>query len=511
MYLQSDEVFEDFISYPPDLRGLEAAIAARRQIPVDRPLLYEVLSKQYREIGASTERLKPLLTPDTYTVTAAHQPVLAGGPLYTVYKIAAAIHLSTTLTKQTGQTVLPVFVIGTEDHDFEEISRVHLFGKTIQWEAPKPSGPVGRMPIDRLIPILQNELYPLFGKSSHAPELRTLFDRAFRPGRSYGRSYQAFILGLFEGTGLLVLDMDDARLKHRFQPILHKELTGRPTKKLVLQQQEALYKKFGYAPQIFVRDVNLFYQTDHSRLRIDMDGGSWTVTNTDIKWDRTKLQYLLERHPERFSPNVALRPVFQEQILPNLAFIGGPSEVAYWMEIKEVFSHFGVHFPVLLRRPSALWIPPQIQGLLQRYHIFEPPQLFSSLRNWETIVLQQLQPHLLEHSEVFKHLDKSFEYLHRYAQSEDLHLNNFLEAAQTRLNQQMEGILKKIGKQIKQKHEVELNRLSKGHALLFPNGKLQERYDNFIPAYLEHGTSYLRALIDNLDPLQPKFTLLLPD
>ncbi len=502
-YSTHPERFETLVSYSPDLKGLGQALEHRTQYPIDRNLLYQTLIKQYNDIGQETQGLDILLSQDCFTVTSAHQPVLLGGPLYTIYKIAASIHLSRRLSKESDKIIRPLFVMGTEDHDFEEINHVHLFNEVIQWNTSQPIGPVGRLHTEELRSLLSEVIHPILGSSSYAETLKELIGNSFIPGRAYGRSYQAFLLKIFADTELIVLDMDDPAFKHHFKSILQEEILHAPTKELTLRRQKVLQEKWGGKAQIFPRPINLFYQENGLRKRIEKSEEGWQVLDTSIVFNQTRLLETLEQHPDRFSPNVVLRPIYQEYILPNIAFIGGPSEVAYWMEIRDVFKHFDVHYPVLLRRPSAIWINTREAEVLDRYGLASQEHLLQGIKRWEASFIAQSNTRPIPYDSAEKHLQKVYAALLKYASEEELHLEAYIEAAEKKGLQLLQQVNAKLNKAIKQKHGISIRKLHKVHSQLFPGGKLQERVNNFIPNYLRLGPSFFNILIDQLDPLSP--------
>ncbi len=510
-YLVNPERFRAFLPYMPDIGGLQRAMQHRANMDTDRDLLISVLEEQYAEINMVLGEKALLRAPDSFTVTTAHQPVLLGGPLYTVFKIASTIHLSRSLQKKTGKKIVPVFVMGTEDHDFEEINHFRLFGKHFEWKTKQPIGPVGRLTMDELLNVLSHELFPLFGEEPYAEALHAIIRSSFIPGRSYGRSYQAFILKLFQGSGLVVLDMDSPVFKRVFGPVIREELLHRPVKTLITDRQEAFKEHFQFDTQIYAREINLFYQQNGLRKRIEKHGQKWKVVRSSLEFDEKQILEELNLHPESFSPNVALRPLYQELMLPNIAYVGGPSELAYWMELGKVFEHFHVPFPVLLRRPSAMWIPPSNTKTLRRFGLLERSRLFLDLNSWEKIALDRLQKDPIPQKEIYRYIRASFELLQKSNADESLHLEKFLAASQSRIEGQMEGVINKLRKQLKQKHSSQINKIQKTHQHLYPKNGLQERYENFIPAYLRYGQAYLEALMEYLDPLSSDFTVFLPD
>ena len=356
-YTTGDPALRPFYKYPVELEAFAEVFKDKQKDPIDRQLLVEVLSDQYDafpEEAISRDQIKSLGDKNTFTVVTAHQPSLFTGPLYYIYKICSAIHLSRTLNKQyPDYHVVPVFVSGGEDHDFEEVNHLHLFGKTIEWESGE-TGPVGRMKTDSLGPAL-DQLAEILGQSDEAQEISKMIREVYTKHSTYGMASLEFVHRLFSKEGLIVLSMDNPRLKRAFLPHIRKEIKERPSLPHVEKATAAL-EAAGFSGQAFPREINFFYLTEQERNRITFEDGTYSVLNLDKNLSEEMLDEEMKTHPERFSPNVVMRPIYQEAILPNLAYIGGGGEIAYWLERKEQFGTFGINFPMLIRRNSVVWV-----------------------------------------------------------------------------------------------------------------------------------------------------------
>jgi len=354
-YTLADPRLKPFYKYPVTLEAFREVIAEKQKHPIDRALLVQVLKDQYAAFDASEASLaniEKLGTSNTYTVISAHQPSLFTGPLYYIYKIGSALKLANRLKQAyPEQHFVPVFISGGEDHDFEEVNHLHLFGKTLTWENEE-SGPVGRMSTESLKPVME-ELKELMGNSDFASQIVAKLEKSYLKFPTYGQASLAFVNELFKETGLVVLNMDDARLKRAFIPIMKKEITEQASQGFIQEAQAAL-EDLGFSAQAFPREINLFYMGPQFRERLEWQEDHYQVLNQDIRFSKAELLEELEQHPERFSPNVIMRPLYQESILPNLAYIGGGGELAYWLERLKQFEYFQVPFPVLIRRNSAL-------------------------------------------------------------------------------------------------------------------------------------------------------------
>ncbi len=315
-----------------------------------RETLVEVLREQYVGIEnaeKSLENIEKLLLHNAYTLTTGHQLCFMGGPMFTHYKVMTAINLAEELNqKHSDFSFIPVFWIHTEDHDFAEIN--HFFADFITKKKYDGEfiGAVGRHIISEKI----NDILP--------KNLRENLKKCFVIGKSWAQAYRLFMHELFGKYGIVMLDADDKRLKAFFSPILKAELQEKVTQKCILQTNAELLAA-GYNPQVQPQPINLFYVDEKGRNRIEVIENEASekvyhlVNRPEITFSATEILDLAQNSPQLFSPNVCLRPLYQETILPNLAYIGGWAEVAYWLQFKGVFAHFKLNFPLVMPRFSA--------------------------------------------------------------------------------------------------------------------------------------------------------------
>src|SRR5919199_2606988 len=344
-YLDQTDSLTPFYSRFPTLAAFKEQLKDKNFDQSKRRILVESLERQYEGITNKPD-FSVLLQPNTFTVTTGHQLNIFTGPLYIVYKLITTIKLARQLQEAyPDYTFVPVYWMATEDHDFAEINHFSLFGKNYAWQTEQ-RGAVGRMN--------PQELQSLFGQ---IPEKLTLFEEAYLKQQTLADAVRYYINELFGAEGLVCLDADDAALKRVFAPIMRDELVHQHSGQLV-QEQTELLANTGYKTVIAPRDINLFYLDEQLRERIErIEDGTYKIVHTKIRFSESELLAILDEHPERFSPNVVLRPLYQETILPNLAYIGGPSEVPYWLQLKKVFDHFQTPFPILMPRNFAMYVP----------------------------------------------------------------------------------------------------------------------------------------------------------
>lgn len=503
-YATAPVTFKEFISHLPNIEGFADAIKERQQVATDRGLLVSTLRAQYETIGLSNAHIEELLESNHLTVTTAHQPSLLTGPLYYIYKICSTIHLSRLLSRAYPDVVVhPIFIIGGEDHDFEEINHVHFFGKTFTWESAE-KGAVGRMGTGSLKQVMDSVIEVL-GSSPFSTELSELIRTCFDGALTYGQSMHAFVARLFKGTELIVLQMDEPKLKARFMPIVRDELLKQSSGKFITKSQAEI-ETLGYKPQAYLREINLFYLENQMRNRIVLEDGLYKVLDTDLVFTESEILRETEENPQRFSPNVNMRPLFQELILPNLAYIGGGGELAYWLERKLQFEFFEIPFPILIRRNSVLYISKGMAKQRLKLDI-SLEKLFGNpdqeISEWVRLHAEHELDITPEMSEVELALDK----IVAKAKAIDPSFAHKVEAFKVKSIKEVDHIGKRLVREEKARFEGTVAKIKKFYEKLFPGGRLQERYDNFVPNYLSHGPEFFELLIEELNPLETGFVV----
>lgn len=502
-YLTHDPALAPFVSYPADFKLFQEVINQRKNFPVDRTLLVRALQKQYQALGISlpvSENI--LLNENTYTVTTAHQPTLLTGPLYHIYKIASTIHLAGDLSQSMpGHTVVPVFVIGGEDHDWEEVNHFNLFGRRYQWERTA-SGPCGRLSLEGLDNVI-GTVTELFSNTPFGGGIKEMLQTCLEKATSYGQFHHMLIHTLFGHLGLVVINMDDPELKRAFVPLMEKEIREQFSIKYVPQTQSTL-ETAGFKAQAFCRPLNLFYMTDGMRERLDVVEGGIKRLESNITYTAEEAIEELTSHPERFSPNVIMRPLYQETILPNLAYIGGGGEIAYWLERKSQFAAAGVHFPMLIRRNSLMLIDAGTSGQMQKADITWE----DLLSDYDFIVKSYLKRHSqaeLSFEEEQQMIKSAYEALSAKAEKIDPTLASAILAEETKQSKQFEQLGSRLMRAEKQLQDTNLKRIQKLKEKLFPENGLQERNENFLSFYAQYGPKWIEDMITICDPFDENF------
>ncbi|MBK9257058.1 MAG: bacillithiol biosynthesis cysteine-adding enzyme BshC [Saprospiraceae bacterium] len=505
-YQENPEKLSDFISYIPDYEGIAQAIENRNKFKIDRELLVKTLSENYANIGTKSlqeENIQALTKENSYTIVTAHQPALLTGPAYYFYKIFSTIRLTQNLNQlHPDKKFVPVFISGAEDHDFDEVNHLTLFGKKVEWNTDQ-TGPVGRFSVTGLDTVIE-EISGMLG-GSFAEELSKIFRNSISNAVTYNDFVFRILNALFGDYGLLVVNMDNKELKRHSIPIMEKEIVDRPSEKLVLKTQSDLLK-LNFKPQAYPRDINLFYMQDQSRERIYFEGERYYINNTNLSFSEAEIIAELHRSPEKFSPNVVMRPLYQEYILPNIAYIGGGGEIAYWLERKEQFKHFNIFFPVLIRRNSLLLVTSSQLKTIQKLG-FTASEIFKEEHELINQYIENASAtdfHLAGETEEIRVV---FDKIASKAKIIDPTLEHYVLGEGVKLLKAVEHIEGRFKKSLKQKEDVSLNQIKNIKSKLFPSNGLQERDESFLPILAMGGRDLMDKIIYACDPMNKSFLI----
>ena len=509
-YLEEAAELRPFYKDAPTLDGIKKAIEARKTFATNRKLLVTELQKQYAGIALTEKQqtyISALENDNCFTITTAHQPNIFTGHLYFIYKILHAIKLAETLQQQLPDDVfVPVYYMGSEDADLEELGEVYINGDTYHW-ATNQTGAVGRMKVDDA---LINIITAIAGQVSVEPsggEIIELIRHCYTKGSSIEHATFRLVNELFAGYGLIILMPDNALLKQSMHAIFKDDMLNNSSAHIVAQASEKLAAH--YKVQAYPRNINLFYLKDDLRERIEKENAQYSIVNTRLSFSKEEMMAELSAHPERFSPNVILRGLYQETILPNIAFIGGGGELAYWLQLKELFEHYKIPYPVQVLRNSFLLVEEKLRAKAAGLG-FSIEDFFRD----ETTLMNKL---VLQKSSLRLDLDNEKKQLAKYyaelkivAAAVDTTLAGHVENLCVKALKKINALEKKMLRSEKIKFEAEQRQLHKIKKLLFPGNSLQERIENFIPYYAKWNKGFIKILYENSLGLEQQFTIISP-
>ncbi len=495
-YISQSGKLDKFYRVAPEKSQFKELITSRDFSSDKRILLTETLHRQYSAITLNplvSQNIDSLKNEKTFTITTGHQLNIFTGPLYFIYKIVTVINLCKSLKKAYPDFhFVPVYWMASEDHDFEEISHFHFEGKKVQWNTDQ-RGAVGRFNPKELQTI-----------ASTLPHGAAFFEEAYGK-KTLAESARAYVNHLFEDEGLVVVDADDSELKKQLIPVMEDDLFDHHAEKLVLEASNQL-EEHGVKPPVHPRNINFFYLNEDLRERIEKTPEGFAVVDSDIQFSEQEVRQLIHKHPEQFSPNVILRPLYQEMILPNLAYVGGPSELVYWLQLKGVFDHFKVPFPALMPRNFALVCSRKVQekwkkvGLTNRDFFLDSEEAFSK---W----VQDQSTASLSYQDELANLSALEAEIKRKTAIVDPTLSQHIEALHASFKSRLAKAEKKLLRAEKRKHLEKQNHIENVKEELFPGGTLQERKINFLNFFLED-PEFIEKLKETFDPFHFEMYLL---
>lgn len=498
-YIDSKQQVSGLIKYPFKFSAFENVIADKANDKTDRTLLVEVLQSQYANIATNdfvAGNIQSLLADNTFTVVAAHQPCLFMGPLYNIYKIAGAINVCKQLKQAYPEyNFVPVFWLGSEDHDVEELNHTYVNGRKIEWQNPG-TGASGRWKTESM----QGAVEELKAAGANT-EVVALLEEGLKKYETFGRFTQYFVNEIFKEHGLVVLDQDDARLKTKLTEVIKDEVLNSCAAQVL--EENIGFLEANYKAQAKPREINFFYLGEGYRERLiyKEDDKRFYVNNTELSFSREEIGKEIETCPEKFSPNVIFRPLYQEILLPNLAFVGGAGELSYWLELKPLFDYYKVNYPMQVMRSSAAIVNAAVQKKLDKLNL-QPLAFFEEI---EQLVKQYVIQNMGKEaslSDEKRKLELLFDSAIAKAEAADATLKQNAAAEKQKAIALLENLEGKMLKAEKRKQETAINQLRSVHEALFPENSLQERRENFIPYY---SPAFIDEIVEQVNPFDKAF------
>ena len=475
-----------------------------------RSTLVTELKDQYRgfEISEKTKvNLDSLHSSTTFTITTGHQLNLFTGPVYFIYKIVSVINLCKELKKTYPEhDFVPVYWMATEDHDFEEIQSFRFQNSKITWNSTQ-TGAVGRFIIDDSFDSTRKAFYTQIPSGERGDFLRELFNAAYQKGRTLAEATRQLVHSLFDEHGLVIIDGDAHLLKKAFIPFVLQELKEQKSYNAV---QKTIQEFPPYKVQVNPRETNLFYLAEGIRERIVVEKNTVSILNTALQYSLAEFESIIQNNPQCISPNVLLRPLYQEIILPNLAYIGGGGEIAYWLELKTMFSQFKVTFPLLMLRNSVVNVT-QKQEQKRKKLAVSYGELFTTQEQLKISSTQRLSSLNFDFESQKQFLKDQFESLYQLASQTDKSFVGAVKAQEQKQIKGLENLQKRLIRAEKRVHSEQLERIIALQNELFPNQGLQERSANFSTFYMEFGPEWTERLLQELNPLKSCFSVFIFD
>lgn len=479
-YLAGKPDVLSFAQHVPQLDSFSTLISSK-QVPYEtREVLVDMLRKQYKSCDIAVPNgVDRLLGDNVFTVTTGHQLCIYTGPLYVIYKIASVVSLASQLNSHYPDCkIFPVFWMASEDHDFEEVNHFYTSAGKHVWHR-QSGGAVGSMSLSGLSELMHN--------MNLSDGLKHIFKECYKSGNNLAQATKALIHKLFAGTDLIVVDGNDKTLKQQFISQMKLEVEGEFSRHIETSSNKL--KSLSYKPQIKSRDTNLFYLQKDSRLRIERNGQNYELTDGSLSWSKEELLKELEDNPEQFSPNVILRPLYQEKILPNLAYIGGPGEVSYWLQLKSAFKHAEVDYPILLLRDSFILLTNGMRKKLTDLCFLVPDLLLTKDELIRKFITNSSSEFVMKQEELSQ-------------------ISNTIEpevqeqVKQAKRKKELQKELKKLLRTIKKEKAVQVEAIEQLHQTIYPGGKPQERHFNFLEFENREPNKLIEQIIRHSNPLE---------
>lgn len=458
-----------------------------------RTILCNVISEQMQHLELSAkqkENLNLLAQNNVFTITTGHQLNLFSGSCFFIYKILQTIKTTAVLNQNSkDKKFVPIFWLATEDHDFEEINYFKTQNYLYQISG-KSGGAVGRITIEEnhFIENFEKE----FKDDIYGTELIFLLKEAYKKGYSLTKATQILVNRLFGEMGLLMIDGDHPTLKEQMRDIFSDELKNQSLKKSTQKSIQNLTEKYGKV-QVNPRDINLFYLSK-TRNRIEYKNNTFHIVDTDLQFTETEILSQIQN----ISPNALMRPIYQEKILPNIAYIGGNAEIMYWIELEEYFKHINIPCPILIPRNSMLFLTQKTIHKIKKLGL----KIEDFFKNYTEIIKEKL----LSESELQDiinlketEIKQAFSILKEKSALTDKSFRNLVEAEETRQLKSYQKMKKRLLRAEKIKQHEKYTRMNQLYLNIHPNGVWQERVFNFSVFYASNGKQWIENCYQKMD------------
>lgn len=508
-YIDRAESLKPFLSHPPTSQGVKKAIEARKKFKSNREVLVSELKNQYKDVKAGNivkQNIDALLSDKTFTITTAHQPNIFTGPLYFIYKILHVIKLSEHCkTLFPEYNFVPVYCMGSEDADLDELGHIYFGGEKLEWKTDQ-SGAVGRMKVDKELLKLIGKIEGQVGIHEFGKETIQLLKNSYKENEMIQDATFHFINTLFSEFGLVVLIPDNADLKKHMIPVFEDDILHKTASGIVEKTAEKL-KEAGYKTQVNPREINLFYLKNNIRERVVKQHTTFKIQNSDFKFTEDEIKKELQEHPENFSPNVVLRGLYQSSILPDIIFIGGGGEIAYWLQLKDLFDHYKIPFPVLVLRNSFLILEKKWKEKINRLG-FNVEDIFLSENELLNKTVEKESMQDVKLNGTFSTTEKFYDAIKKQASAVDSTLAQHVDALKAQTLHRLYELEKKMLRAGKRKFTDQQRQIHTIKVNLFPGSELQERYDNLLYYYSIWGKDIISKLYEHSLNLEQEFVII---
>ena len=475
-----------------------------------RDEIVSLLARQNKNLGCSEktlENIRLLEKAGSYCVFTGQQVGIFGGPLYTFYKAISAIKLAKSFSQKFGKNLIPLFWLASDDHDFEEVKSIGLLDKEnnfVQLDyLPREdvSGKsMSKISLDENIEKLLSQLKDCFFQTEFEDDIFKKLKDLYHPGGKITQAFASWLSFLLGKYGLVIIDPSDAEFKRLALTVFLKEIENPKKINQLLQKTNLNLESLGYHLQVHkTEDLANFFMDEGKRVRVKIADEKFILEGTDKKLSGDELKKIIQEDPSRISPNVILKTVVQSYVFPTAIYVGGPGEISYYAQTKEIFEFFDVGMPVIYPRASLTLVEPKIEKILEKYSL-PFTQLSFDVENAITQVMRKNLPHSLEKSlkETKEGIQKDLNSLEKAIRF-DPTLEKTLKTTKNKIEFELKNLEKKILQSHKKQNQIISDQIHKAKSHLFPNGKLQERGISILPFLVKYGFEIVDYLYDEID------------
>lgn len=477
-----------------------------------RDVLCDILTEQNKLFGAGDKvflNIERLRNEKTFAVVTGQQVGILTGNIYTLYKAINTFQLSNLLSeKYPDYQFVPIFWMETDDHDFLEVNSINILNSEnkIQKISYLEGGqqqerylkPISNIVFDDSITKFIDELQVGFLETEFSHKLINLIQECYQPGISFPIAFARFFQSLLGDLGIILLNPADLKIKNLLIPVFEKELRNYPRSCESVIEISAVIEQT-YEPQVKPRPINLFFTHQGSRYVIEpKTDGIFGLRNSRQKFSEDELFSILYTNPEYFSPNVVLRPITQDFLLPTVAYVAGPSEVAYFSQLKEVYSLFNVTMPIVYPRSSVTLVERRVASFFDKYEL--PLELFYEeglLRNKMMYKVNEIKIEDI-FADYFDEINAATYRLSEKIEQIDKSLTDGLKNRKDRYLEIVENFQRKFLDVQAKLNETNVSKLQSYLNMLYPEGVLQERFFNVTYFINKYGFDFVTRLIDSI-------------
>ena len=474
--------------------------------------LSSIISEQYSSLNPSAKTKKNislLKNKETLAVITGQQLSLLGGPLYTFYKIITAIKLANHLSERyDNYNFVPVFWLEGDDHDFEEVRSVNILNESNELvkisynddviEEDINRGSVGQIKFKAGINNFLSQLEHLLKTSEFKAKIIAHLKNYYQEGKTFKDSFRELLFSFFDPYGLIIFDPQDKKVKELLRPIFNKEIAEFRNHTQSLVNISAALEE-GYHAQVKIRPINLFYNYDEGRYLIEPVESEFRLKGKRKKFTFEEIQGLIETEPEKFSPNVLLRPICQDYLFPTAFYVGGPSEIAYFAQVLPLYEFYNIDPAIIYPRSSATILEKTIKSILDKYDL-GITSLFADPDKLKNQILSSISNQSLE--EIFNaskvKIDLVFDELKEILFGIDRTMNDVVSKYRTKVLAYLDEINSKAFEAQKKRHEIALRQIDKAAINIFPNMNLQERELSFYHFANKYDLEFFKKIFDEL-------------